>query len=295
MIMCRSKSSASFFSAVLLVAFGTSAFCFGLDVKYSTGNLSYSDGQGHSMPYRLYLPPDYNAPGKQFPLITLLHGSGESGTDNVNPSYWIDEMYNFAQGNKGAQYEAFILVPQTQWGWQDYGSEYPEYSYGQILALDIIDLISSTYQVDTRRLYLTGLSMGGYGTFNAIQNHPDKFAAAAPLSGGGDPSMASLIKDIPIWAFHGSSDTVVPVTYTDAMFDAIENAGGSIEYTRVDGLGHGGWETFWDGKTYRNSKGETFYQWLFSKSLPVPEPSSMTLLGVAGLGLFYGIRRRFFR
>jgi hypothetical protein len=79
------------------------------------------------------------------------------------------------------------------------------------------------------------------------------------------------------------------------MFDAIENAGGSIEYTRVDGLGHGGWETFWDGKTYRNSKGETFYQWLFSKSLPVPEPSSMTLLGVAGLGLFYGIRRRFFR
>jgi predicted peptidase len=261
-----------------------------LNVNLSTGNLSFSDGQ-NTMPYRLYVPPGYNTPGAEFPLIMFLHGSGESGTDNVAPSNgWIDNLYNAAHGNYGAQYKAFLLVPQTQWGW--WGSS-PD-SIAQPLAMGILNLVSSTYQVDTQRLYVTGLSMGGGGTFNIIANHPETFAAASPLSGYGDTSSASIIKDIPIWAFHGASDTVVEVDYTDEMYDAVEAAGGHMEYTRVAGLGHSGWDTFYNGSTYKNSKNQTLYQWMFAQAKPVPEPSWIVLVsGVFGIGLLHRLRRKY--
>jgi predicted peptidase len=266
-----------------------------LNVSLSTGDLHYTDAQGNTMPYRLYIPPGYNAPGAEFPLIIFLHGSGESGTDNTAPSNgYIDNIYNAAHGNYGAQYKAFLLVPQTQWGWQYY-PDYPA-DVGQTLALDILNLVNSTYQVDDRRLYVTGLSMGGFGSFDFIANHPKMFAAASPLSGGGDPLEAPIIKDIPIWAYHGTADTVVPVDYTDEMYDAIEAVGGHMEYTRVSGVGHGGWETFYNGSTYKNSTGKTLYQWMFAQSLPVPEPSFFTLgAGALGFGLVFWIRRRFSR
>jgi predicted peptidase len=278
-------------SIFLLIILGTTTPCLAINLNLSTGNLSFNDGLGHSMPYRLYLPPGYN-PNVKYPLITFLHGAGESGTDNAAPSsVHIDTLFGAAQGNLGMQYKSLLLVPQTQWGWQDYGPQYPDY-VGQKLALDIIDLITSTYFVDTQRLYVTGLSMGGGGTFNIIANHPDMFAAAAPLSGWGDTSTASIIKDIPIWVFHGVADSVVEVNYSDEMYDAIEAAGGHMEYSRPEGVGHGDWNVFYDGSTYKNSKGETFYQWMFSKSLPVPEPSAiMMCVGGAGIGLFF-MRRR---
>ena len=97
-----------------------------------------------------------------------------------------------------------------------------------------------------------------------IAHYPNTFAAAAPLSGGGDTSTASIIKDIPIWAYHGVADTTVPVSDTDEMFDAIEAAGGNMEYTRLDGVGHGGWSNFYDGSTYKNSRGQTVYQRMFA-------------------------------
>jgi predicted peptidase len=266
-----------------------------INVNLSTGNLHYSDGQGDSMPYRLYLPPGYNTPGASFPLIMFMHGSGESGTDNGLPSTngHIDNLYNAAHGTYGAQYKAFLLVPQTQWGWQDYDyPQDPQYGLGQRLAMGLLDQITSTYQVDTKRLYVTGLSMGGFGTFDMIGNYPNKFAAAAPLSGGGNVSDAPIIKDIPIWAYHGVADTTVPVSYTDDMVNAIKAVHGTkIEYTRVAGVGHSGWETFYNGTTYKDSKNETLYQWMFAQS--VPEPSAWALgLGAAGFGLLYWLRCR---
>ena len=247
------------------------------------------------MPYRLYLPKGFD-PSATYPLIMALHGSGESGTDNSLPSTngHFDPLFNAAQGTLGAQYKSILLVPQTQWGWEDYGPQYPDY-VGQTLAMGLLDKIISTYHVDTSRLYLTGLSMGGFGTFDTIANHPNTFAAACPLSGGGDPADAGIIKNIPIWAFHGVADTTVPVADTDEMFDAIEAAGGYMEYTRVEGVGHGGWETFYDGSTYKNSKGQTLYQWMFAQSLPVPEPSTFVLgLGGMGFGLIYLLRYKYY-
>ncbi len=267
------------------ILFTLSETAVAINVNLSTGDLHYIDSQGNSMPYRLYLPPGYNTPDAKFPLILYLHGAGDNGTNNIWPSApptaptLIDNLYNTAHGNMGEQYKAFLLVPQTtsEWSWNDYGPDY----VGQDMAMSILNLIVSTYHVDTSRLYITGLSMGGGGTFDFIAHYPSTFAAAAPLSGWGDTSTASIIKDIPIWAYHGVADTVVPVSETDAMFDAVEADGGNMEYTRPAGVGHGGWETFYDGSTYKNSKGQTFYQWMFAQSLPVPEPSSISLATAA--------------
>jgi predicted peptidase len=282
-------------AAILLAQAATVAIA--IDVNLSTGNLSYNDGQGHTMPYRLYVPPGYNTPGAKFPLILFLHGSGESGTNNTSPSTngHIDNLYNAAHGNYGAQYDAFLLVPQTlsSVGWEDYGPEYPQY-YGQVLAMDILNQVTSTYQVDASRLYVTGLSMGGGGTFDIISHYPHEFAAASPLSGWGDTSMAPVLKDIPIWAYHGAADTTVSVTYTDEMVAAIQAAGGSlIEYTRPAGVGHSGWETFYNNTTYKNSKGQTFDQWMFAQVLPTPEPGTLVLLGAGAIIVAaYSWRRR---
>jgi predicted esterase len=255
-----------------------------IDLSKSTGDLSYYDGLGNVMPYRLFVPDGY-ASGQKLPLVLFLHGSTDGGTFKH-----IDNLFYATQGNFGAQYKSFLLVPQVQvppgnYSWNDDVSEN--------MAMKILDLITASYNVDTSRIYLTGLSMGGFGTWDYIADYPHKFAAAAPLSGGGDPSTASLIRDIPIWAYHGVADTTVPVTYTDEMFDAVEAAGGNMEYTRVDGVGHSGWETFYDGSTYKNSRGQTVYQWMFAQSLPVPEPSSIYL---AATGIFlafsFFLRRR---
>jgi predicted peptidase len=250
-----------------------------IDLSKSTGDLSYYDGLGNVMPYRLFVPDGY-ASGQKLPLVLFLHGSTDGGTFKH-----IDNLFYATQGNFGTQYKSFLLVPQVQvppgnYSWNDDVSEN--------MAMKILDLITANYNVDTTRIYLSGLSMGGFGTWDYIADYPQKFAAAAPLSGGGDPSTASLIRDIPIWAYHGVADNNVPVTYTDEMFDAVEAAGGNMEYTRLDGVGHAGWENFYDGSTYKNSKGQTVYQWMFAQSLPVPEPSSISLAATAILsGLFF--------
>jgi predicted peptidase len=265
--------------------------------NHSTGDLLFDDGHGDTMPYRLYVPPGYDAPGVKLPLIMYLHGAGVCGTDNNLPSEeaQVDDLYSYTQGNGypyapgsgGAQYKAFLLIPQTtsNWGWDD---------VGQDLTMDILHQITSTYQVDTSRLYLTGVSMGGFGTFNTLAAYPTTFAAGAPLSGGGDPGDGPVLKNIPIWAFHCADDQVVPVQCTDAMVNAIAAAGGTlVEYTRPNTGGHmnGSWYTFYNGFSYENSHDQTLYQWMFSQS--VPEPSSLSLgLGAAAFVLIGGAIRR---
>jgi predicted peptidase len=245
----------------------------------------FSDGQGNTMPYRVFLPNGY-ATGQDFPLILFLHGSTDGGSTKH-----IDNLINAARGGMGVNYQSVLLVPQVQvppgnYSWNADVSEN--------MAMGLLDLITSTYKINTRRIYLTGLSMGGFGTWDYIYDYPNKFAAAAPMAGGGDPMAAPVIKDIPIWAFHGAADGTVPVSYDDEMFDAIEAAGGMIEYSRPQGVGHGSpyFATFYDGTTYKNSKGQGLYQWMFAQSLPVPEPTSATLVaGALAFGLFCSIRR----
>ena len=116
--------------------------------------------------------------------------------------------------------------------------------------------ITKSYRIDKTRVYVTGLSMGGYGTWSLAAKHPNVFAAAVPICGGGDPSTVKRLKDMPIWAFHGAKDTVVPKSETEAMVSVLKKIGGNVKYTLYPDAYHDSWT-----KTYEN---EQLYQWLLS-------------------------------
>jgi predicted peptidase len=125
------------------------------------------------------------------------------------------------------------------------------------MALEAIEQLQKEFSIDAARLYITGLSMGGYGVWDAIQRHPDRFAAAAPICGGGDPAQAKRISDIPLWAFHGAKDTAVKPQRSREMIEAIKAAGGDPKYTEYPDAEHNSWSP-----TYANPD---FYAWLFAQ------------------------------
>jgi len=116
-------------------------------------------------------------------------------------------------------------------------------------ALEMLAALQSEYSIDPARILITGLSMGGFGTWDAVMRNPTLFAAAMPICGGGDPGKAALLKALPIWAFHGSADDIVPVAATRQMVDALKAVGGSIKYTEYPGGGHNVW-----GQTYADAE-----------------------------------------
>ncbi|MBN2780677.1 MAG: prolyl oligopeptidase family serine peptidase, partial [Candidatus Marinimicrobia bacterium] len=111
------------------------------------------------------------------------------------------------------------------------------------LVTELLGALQKELPVDPRRLYVTGLSMGGYGTWDLISRMPEMFAAAAPVCGGGDEKQASRLTELPVWVFHGADDTTVPPQRSRNMVDAIRAAGGKkIRYTEYPGVGHGSWK-----------------------------------------------------
>jgi poly(3-hydroxybutyrate) depolymerase len=125
------------------------------------------------------------------------------------------------------------------------------------LALEVVSGLQKEFSIDDKRLYLTGLSMGGYGTWDAISRYPKLFAAAVPICGGGDESAAASIKDIPIWCFHGGADPTVPTQRSRDMIKAIKDAGGNPKYTEYPGVGHNSWD-----KAYSEPE---LAKWLFAQ------------------------------
>jgi len=183
----------------------------------------YQTYQGTTIPYYLFKPANYT-PATHFPLVLCLHGSGERG-DNPSAVKNNSMATVWARDSNQARWPCFILVPQcpTNGWWPD---------VNLILTVNnIVDSLRSEFSLDTNRLYITGLSMGGYGTWSTIAYFPHKYAAAVPMSGGGDPSTATLIKHIPIWNFHGAQDGTVNVSASRQMISALENTGCTIVYT----------------------------------------------------------------
>ena len=125
------------------------------------------------------------------------------------------------------------------------------------MALEAIEQLRKEFKVDSRRLYVTGVSMGGYGTWDLLWRQPAMFAAAAPICGGGDPEKASLFAGVPLWAFHGGADKTVPTQKSRDMIEALKKAGGTPHYTEYPGVGHDSWT-----QTYKNPE---FYEWLFAQ------------------------------
>lgn len=192
--------------------------------------------------YLLFLPKGYAASKENFPLMLFLHGSGESGTNVAKvkkhgPPKIVESKPDFP----------FILVsPQS-----------PGRGWNNETLIGLLDDVCRKYRVDKRRVYLTGLSMGGYGSWSLAAAHPERFAAVVPICGGGDPATAKKLAKLPIWAFHGAKDPTVPVQKSRDMVEAIKAVGGNIKYTEYPEAKHDCWT-----QTYDNPE---LYKWLLKQ------------------------------
>lgn len=209
---------------------------------------------GNVLPYRLSLPIGYD-PAKKYPVLLLLHGLGAVGTDNEEPLSNFNVLFN---RNGDLVAEAVVVCPQS-FGWWDLDRDQPGDQKGPLgSVLHLLDEIEKTYSCDANRIYVTGISMGGYGTWNLLQDYGDRFAAGMPVCGGGDTAKAKALTDIPIKIYHSVDDGTVSYSNSQMMFDVIQAVGGDkVEMIRLKGLGHGAWSY-----AYADRDG---LSWLFSQ------------------------------
>ena len=220
------------------------------------------DDRGFTLPYRLLKPKDHD-PQVKYPLVLFLHGAGECGNDNFKQL--VHGMNDFASDEIMTKHPAFVIAPQCPEGrkwvevdWRLEAHALPESPSVSLEAtLRLIDALQKEFAIDPSRIYFTGLSMGGYGAWDALARKPELFAAAAIICGGGDPAVAARFKNVPIWAFHGDQDDVVKPQRSREMIEALKAAGGIPKYTEYKGVGHDSWT-----RTYSNPE---LYAWLFAQ------------------------------
>jgi predicted peptidase len=232
-------------SSLLIAITAYSQDVYPKELTFQPGNTTITK-TATAYPYLIYMPgmycPDVD---EQWPLIVFLHGSGERGSNpelvkkNGPPALigdWEDSPF-------------FLVSPQCPEG-EVWDNE-------RLMAL--VKEIRGKYHIDSTRMYLTGLSMGGYGTWNLASTYPGVFAAIAPVCGGGSRLLAHKLKDTPVWAFHGEEDNIVPPSESLRMTEAVNTAGGNAILTLYPGIGHNSWEP-----AYANTE---LYTWLLSHQL----------------------------
>ncbi len=207
-----------------------------------------------TLPCRILTPYNYS-PAKKYPVVIFLHGSGERGSDNELQLTWGADL--FLDSANRTRFPAIIIFPQL--GANEYwaritSTKNPSDSVGRYglgnkpptkymkLLLSFIDTLLKTGTIDKNRIYLGGLSLGGFGTFDALQIRPDLFAAAFPICGGGDPAFVKKYrKKLPAWVFHGDADSSVLVSNSRVMVAAMRKAKLNVKYTEYPGVGHDSW------------------------------------------------------
>jgi predicted peptidase len=195
-------------------------------------------------PYLIQLPDAYKAePEKRWPLILFLHGSGERG-DSL-PKLNAQGLPKLIAAGK--KFPAIIVSPQCP---EDQGWKPP-------LLSQLLDEVSAKYLVDSDRVVVTGISMGGFGAWALALAYPNRFSALAPICGGGDPPNAARLKELPIWGFHGDKDNAVPVELAHEMINALRKAGGRPHFTLYAGVGHDSWTPAYDTAA--------LYSWLLAQ------------------------------
>ena len=251
----RQKSLNTYMDLVAFIALGSTLF-FGLKLGSESIWLSrnpdhvpeylqklaqpyeartYTNSQGDTLQYRLLKPLDYDST-QQYPLVVCLHGSSGCGTDNAKQVAASLPAQLLSTHENRTKYPAFLFVPQCP----------PEMGWGGIhnlpavdsLVFETIHALEEEFPLDTDRRYVAGNSLGGYGTWHLICTQPELFAAAIPISGGGNPALAQNIVDMPIWAFHGAEDRNVPVRGSRDIIEAIKKAGGNPRYTAYPDKAH---------------------------------------------------------
>lgn len=208
--------------------------------KFDFQKLTFNDKlNGNMLPYRLYIPDDYKA-SEKYPVILFLHGAGEIGNDNVTQMSNISKMFEL---NGDLVSQAIIICPQS-YEWWNLDRQYAGDQGGTLgSVLHLLTDIKGKYSFDNNRIYVTGLSMGGYATWNLLSEYGDIFAAGIPICGGGNSGAAHKLKDIPIRIYHSRDDNTVSFSASQTMYNAIKNAGGKkVEFIELNGLGHNSWD-----------------------------------------------------
>jgi predicted peptidase len=193
--------------------------------------------------YLLYLPPEYIADttGKKWPLILFLHGSGERGNDL----------------NKVKVHGPPKIVENKDLGFIVVSPQCPPGQWWDVETLSaLLDEVESKQRVDAQRIYVTGLSMGGFGTWDLAAHEPQRFAAIAPICGGGEPIHVKQHKHVPTWVFHGAKDGAVPIARSEQMVEALKKQDADVTFTVYPEAGHDSWT-----ESYNNPK---LYEWFLS-------------------------------
>jgi predicted peptidase len=181
--------------------------------------------------YAVWVPHDY-APRKRWPVILFLHGKGESGSDGA---FHTTVGLGRAIRANPERFGALVVMPQMPVGQQWQGPMLD-------LALATLDATLAEYNADLERIVLTGLSLGGYGTWALGATRAERFCALVPICGGGDPVDAPRLARLPIWCFHGEADSVVPVEHSRRMVAAVRAAGGRVTYSEFPDVQHNSWD-----------------------------------------------------
>jgi predicted peptidase len=198
--------------------------------------------------YLLHLPEGYEQDSqRKWPLILFLHGAGERGDDIQKvKKHGIPKI-----ADHDPSFPFIAVSPQC-----------PENSFWTVeedALLALLDEITAVFNVDKKRIYLTGLSMGGFGTWHLASSHPEKFAAIVPICGGGSLPQVKALVNTPVWAFHGAKDDVVKLEESEKMVNALLARSGNVKLTVYPEAKHDSWT-----ETYANPE---LYEWLLSHSL----------------------------
>ena len=232
-------------ACAFLLAVGWSVSAGTLAEK-ATVPCAYTNSVGVVFRYRLHAPAAVEA-GRKYPLVLLLHGAGERGTNNVAQLKWgADELVKWFADRGEEFYLVAGQVPngkrwvEVDWGLTEHALP-KEPSESMANLIEVVEGLFASAAVDRSRVYVTGVSMGGYGTWDLMCRKSAWFAAGLPICGGGDPHQAWRIREIPIWAFHGDRDGAVPVCRSRKMTAALWAVNGNIRYREYPGAGHNVW------------------------------------------------------
>ncbi|MDI9874245.1 carboxylesterase family protein [Flectobacillus rivi] len=216
---------------------------------------TFTDKEGHILPYRILFPENYDA-SKKYPIVLVLHGAGERGNDNEKQLTHGSKLFLSPENRQ--KFPAIVIFPQcpTDSYWASVKidrSKSPldiDFTYNEqpnwplVAAVDLVKQISKTEKVDKNRIYIMGLSMGGMGTFEAIARNPKLFAAAVPICGGANLTWAKkYAQTVPVWIFHGDADGVVKVGYSRDMYAALRALEAKeVKYTEYPNVNHNSWD-----------------------------------------------------
>ena len=224
------------------------AFALTVSAASAQPSLPYAGGWTDAAEGRaaVALPEGYDAdPDWAWPLLVFLHGAGERG-DSLD---LVRVHGPLSERRQGRDLPFVIVAPQVPAGGR--------WTVGRVAAA--IDAALAAYRIDADRVYVTGLSMGGYGTWEAIERLPDRIAAAVPICGGGNPIGIGAAREVPVWAFHGALDPVVPISASVVLVTRLRAAGGDVRFTVYPDAGHDAWT-----ETYATPE---VYDWLLSHRL----------------------------